>query len=278
MLPSSFPSLSTTSTEKQYLAYPAGHIARIEASFQQIEAVSNDESIKTVMINLDDAEALLRRGIDSSCFRDDKQVITTSTINDNILPLYHLEKEAEIVSNFMPTFHIPSDKPVYLSQSKNERLWNIQCQVNDTINLRILLNNTPVMLIPLLKGINYEEILASYLPMRREGFAAFSYYAAQYFGNGRGNFRNVLLKDVKLISQLPSLAYLLLIGVESRNLLGRMPEIVKAHAGNRYIRENCWRKPVPDFHRQADLFKFQFNDASSNIKSAERDSFEQEGS
>lgn len=236
--------------------YPKGHIIRVEADLSQINLVIKNTTIKTVMINLDDAEKLLNSGINSSYFGPKKLVITTSTISDLNLSKYFLEKEASIVIDFAPNFHIPRDRPVYLSQNEKERLWNIQAQVEETIELRELLNQTSIKLIPLLKGVNREEQLSSYIPLKNEGFKAFSYYSVQYFGKGRGNLSNYLIKDLWGISNLPDIQYIMLVGIESERILRRLPPEIKAFAGLRFVRENCWKTKEMKDKKQANLDQF----------------------
>lgn len=253
-----FCNFSTTSTpsSKQHFAYPAGYIARVEAKISQINAVILNSNICAIMLNIDDAEKLLEIGLESSYFGSSKLVITTSTIDDHLLPTYYLEKELEIITAFKPNFHIPRDKPVYLSQNKKERLWNIRMQVDDTLEMRDLLKGTSIDLIPLLKGVDQEELNASYFPLKNEGFITFSYYVAQYFGNGRGNLSTNLITDVKLISLLPSIEYVMLIGVQSQNILRKLPPVIRAYAGLRFIRENCWNQNKIKGSDQSDLFQF----------------------
>lgn len=227
----------------QNSVYPLGHIARAEADISQISAVINSTITKCVMINVDEAEKLLRKGIDSAYFGPNKQIITTSTIDDRWLPKYYLEKEADIVMKFGPSHHVPRDRPVYLSQNKKERLWNIQTQVEDTLQMKEILADSKINMIPLLKGVDMEELLSSYVPLKNEGFQAFSYYSAQYFGNGRGNLTSELIKDMRTVANLPELDYVMLIGTQSDNIIRKLPSIVKAYAGMRFVKENCWQQP-----------------------------------
>lgn len=220
--------------------FPSGYIDRVEANYRQITFISRNSSIRTVMVNIDDAEKLLKKGLDSSSFGVTKTVITTSTISDDVLPYFYLEKEAEIVTRFRSNFHVPCDKPVYETQSRNERLYNIRNQVEETLSLKDLLIGTGTKLIPLVKGIQADELLASTLALRKLGFEAFAYYGGQYFGNGRGNKSTDLLTQVnKIVTEL-NLGYLLLIGVHSSEVLSKMPRAVKAHSSLHIVRINCW--------------------------------------
>ena len=259
-------SLSSISAEQTISAYPTGAIARVEADRLQISNVSQNNSINTIMINLDDAEKLLSWGLDSSYFSSEKRVITTSTINDDLLPKYYLEKEADIVRRFKPNFHVPRDKPVYLTQNKKERIWNIRSQIEEVMLMKNLLSDSSVMLIPLLKGVYYEELLACYLPLKNEGFECFAYYATQYFGKGRGNKSDTLINDIKIIFTLPSIQYLLLIGIQSKRVLGKMPTLVKAHASFDFVRKNCWQQTNANKKQQSTLSKFFRKDLNGTFE------------
>lgn len=249
-------SLISAPSNTQLPLYPVGYVARVEADMTQINAVIQNHIIGAIMLNIDDAEKLLKMGLDTSYFGSNKLVITTSTIDDRSLPKYYLEKEVEVVTDFGPKFHVPRDRPVYLSQNKKERLWNIRTQVEDTIEMRQLLNGTSTKLIPLLKGIDQEELHASYIPLKNEGFDAFTYYTAQYFGNGRGNLSTDLITDVRVISTLPNIGYVMLIGVQSENIIRKLPPVVKAYAGLRFIKENCWNQPTMKDLGQSNLSQF----------------------
>lgn len=220
--------------------FPSGYIDRVEANNRQIAFISQNSSIQSVMVNIDDAEKLLKKGIDSSCFGGMKTVITTSTINDDALPYFYLEKEAEIVKRFRSNFHIPCDKPVYATQNRDERLYNIRNQVEDTLRLKDMLTGSGTTLIPLVKGIYADELSVSTIALRKQGYEAFAYYGGQYFGNGRGNKSNEFVTYVnKIVTEL-NLSYLLLIGVHSNEVLSKMPQQVKAHSSLHLVRTNCW--------------------------------------
>ena len=243
-------------TNEQLSSYPIGYIARVEADLSQINLVMQNTTIRAVMLNIDDVEMLVNKGLDSSYFGPNKLVITTSTIDDRSLSRYYLEKEVEIITDFGPKFHVPRDRPVYLSQNKKERMWNIRTQVEETIEMRELLHGTSTKLIPLLKGVDREELLSSYISLKNERFKAFSYYVAQYFGNGRGNLSTDLINDVRVISTLPSINYVILIGVQSENIIRKLPPLVRAYSGLGFIRENYWKNRKINDIGQSSLSQF----------------------
>ncbi len=224
--------------------YPEGDVDRVEANKKQLNYIVSRSDSKYIMFNIDEAEKLLSLGIDASDFSY-KKVITTSTINDDLLPLYHLEIETELIRAFRPDFHIPCDKPVYQTQNKNERLWNIKQIVEDTIEMNKKLSDTDINLIPLIKGIDDDEISFCCYGYKSFGFEAFSYYCAQYFGNGRGNLTNQLISDVRHIVRTFDLQYLMVIGIGSRKIIQQLPRtVVKSYAHARKIRENCWKSDL----------------------------------
>lgn len=236
-----------------YSQFPHGYIHRVENNESQFYHVLNDENIRFVMINIDHAEQMLKDGKDSSFFGESKKVITTSTINDDILPKYFPEKEARIVRQFNPHHHIPSDRPVYKTQNRNERMWNIRNSVAGAVRVRELLYGTSITLIPLIKGVENEELIVSHRLLKTNGFLAVSYYCAQYFGRNRGNYSNLLISDLKNMVDILDLSYLLLIGLSSHEIVRNLPPEVVAHAGSGLIRKSCWNKEEASFGTQLTL-------------------------
>ncbi len=210
---------------------PTGYIYRFEPTKSQLAHIRANQAVTAVMLNLDKVSSLLKKGITSSFFRSDQIAITTSTISDARLPSYHVEREASIVKRFSPLFHVPCDRPVYEVQNPEERRWFIESQVRDTLELRDRIQGTRTKLLPLLKGVTDEEIMLCHNLFSKQGFNHFTYYAAQYFGKGRGRSSNVLATDIRHIISLCSLNYLLVIGLQSSNVLSKLPPEVRAHAG-----------------------------------------------
>ena len=220
--------------------YPSGYIPRIEDSLQQVDYIRSQSEITVVMLNLDFAERLLSLGLDSTCFGSNIETITTSTIHDDKLPRFHTIKEAEIVRDFGPTWHVPCDRPIYFTQSPKERSWYLQNQLQATLELNRLLADSGICIIPLLKGVNHDELAHCHSVFKSEGLEYFAYYAAQYFGGSRGNRRRQLITDIRAMVTNLNIDYLMIIGIQAPSILHYMPPEVKAFAGLDCMKKRFW--------------------------------------
>ena len=225
-----------------YSGCPVGNIHRIEGKQAEVEFIRRQEDIRFVMLNIDSAKNMLSAGMDASHFGPRVRVITTSTIHDNRLPYFYTAKEAEVVRNFGPTWHVPCDRPIYSLQEPKERLWYLKNQIESTIEMKHLLAGTETRMIPLLKWITPDELLLCYDSLVRHEFEEFSYYSVQYFGRSRGNNRRQLIADVRQMITLLEIDYLLLIGLQSEALIRYLPKQVRAYASLNLVREEFWRQ------------------------------------
>jgi len=205
---------------------------------KQVDFLDDIKLNKWVMIDINKIERLLKKGYTSKTFfKSEINVISTTTIHDDIIVRYYFDKELEIVKKFKPRCHIPCDKPIYLTQNKNERLWLLQTYLEELERMVDCLSKD-ILLIPQIKGIDKDEREMCYDVFNKLKLRYMSYYVAQYFGNYRGGKKGNLIKDVKELISESGLEYLMLIGVQSKDILKKLPPQVIAVAGQRW-RADC---------------------------------------
>ena len=213
---------------------PVGLIPRVEWSASQVKFLRESSHVKVVMLDMDAADRLVSRGLDSTCFGPHIRIVTTSTIEDATLTQYRVNREVELVKRFHPAWHVACDRPVYLSDDPKSRRLKIDWAVESFAAFREALVDTSTVPLPLIKGVTGEEWARCIDLYRQAGATAFAYYGAQYFGQGRGRRQAELVDDVRTMISGSGLGYLLLIGVQSPNLLSRFPPQVRAFAGMRW--------------------------------------------
>lgn len=190
----------------------------------------------TVLLRLSTVRTLVRMGETAeSWFDEDVTVITTTTINDEILSDLDWEKELELVQKFEPDFHIPCDYPVYKEDDPVLRLSHVIKCLKGTIWMAKKLHGTKTKILPLIKGETPQE--------RRLCYRVFDYleveycvfYGTQYFTAGIGYYQ--LLGDLRtVVSEAPQLQ-IMLIGLQAPHRLEELPPQVVAAAGQRWIDE-----------------------------------------
>jgi hypothetical protein len=209
-------------------------VPRVEKVASQLKVVQGTRAVPWIMIDIDDAERFVNEGRSAVQVFPGGRIITTSTVHDRILSGYHLDRELKVVRSFEPAFHVPSDRPVYQEDNREERLWFIEKMVEGTLALRDGLAGTGIQLLPLIKGMTPEEWQRAHDPLAQEGFTAFSFYGKQYFGGGVGKRDLELTSTVRALLSTCSIRYLLLIGYQSDRRVPDLPSSVRAFAGQRW--------------------------------------------
>ena len=217
---------------------PTGLVPRVEKVSSQLEVIQGTRGVPWIMIDIDDAERFVNEGRTAAQVFPGGRVVTTSTIHDRVLSAYHPERELRVIQSFQPALHVPSDRPVYQEDNREERLWFIEKMVEGTLALRDGLSGTGIHLLPLVKGVTPEEWQRAHAPLAREGFADFCFYGKQYFGGGVGKRDLELTCTVRALLSTCSIRYLLLIGYQSARRVPELPCSVRAFAGQRW-RSHC---------------------------------------
>lgn len=208
---------------------PFGMVYRVEGTSRQLELARTIRGPQWVMIDIDIAERLVRQGHRaSSLFPEPVRVITTTTIADRKGARYHLERELEVVKAFRPRCHIPCDRPVYITQCKDERLWMVKTYLGEVA--RFVARADGIRIIPLVKGVDRDERELCYGRFRAMGVDYVSYYVAQYFGSRGGHVVN----DINVIISESGFRRVMLIGLQSKRRLRKLAPQVTAMAGHRW--------------------------------------------
>lgn len=211
---------------------PVGIIPRIENQKLHFKFLDGNKYVTWIMVDIHNAEALTNKGLTAlSAFGSNLKVITTTTISDDIIVKYHLEKELSVVRAFRPNYHIPCDRPVYVSQNEKERLWIVETYVQELSRFVHEIKRSGVNIIPLLKGVNFKERKICYNKFKELDLDYIAYYSGQYFGHGRGNRSRELTEDIQKIVSESGIEKILLIGSQSVTYLEKLPPQVIAAAG-----------------------------------------------
>lgn len=243
---------------------PVGIIPRIESSQMHLEFVRNNQHIDWIMIDIHRAEALLNKGVTANDIGNDIKIITTTTVADEILAKYFLEKELEVVKKFQPDCHIPCDYPVYAKQPEKDRIWFLNTYIKELERFNNESKDLDIPLIPLIKGTNYNERKICYDCFDKLNINYAAYYAAQHFGKRGGNRIKELCNEIRGIVSESKLKYLMVIGLQSLNGIDRLPPQVIAAAGLKQWRTKSQLGMVPIEQACENYYRWK-NEAESKL-------------
>lgn len=222
---------------------PEGIIPRIQKQVRHQAFVRDNPHLDQVMLGINDAARLLRKGeIFSSYFCSTVDPITTSTIHDQPLGELRWTYEENVVRALGSRYHIPTDYWVYGDMEPEDRKKNIDLMMQGTKWFHHRLADTPTRVIPLVSGVTREEREICYQTFNELGTSYCAVYGAQYFGGSMGNGINKLNNYIRdIVSEYP-LDGVLLIGLQSEQYLERLPPEVVAAAGQRWIYQSGLRE------------------------------------
>lgn len=198
-------------------------------------AVLFDPSIKTVMLSIDCVRKLvdLHGQTARTYFRDDQTVITTTTTHDDILKELDWTQELDLIRQFGPDYHIPTEYSVYRTMSGDEQRRAIEDCMEGTEWFRSRLKNHSTEILVQAKGWLDWHFRRCQPTINRLDTDFVVFYATGY-----GSRIYDLIEDLKeLISTLKP-SGILIIGKQSTRFLEKAPPEVVAAAGTRW-----WRKP-----------------------------------
>lgn len=224
------------------VSLPDGVIPRVQPQTAHQEFVRDNPSVDTVMLQIDDAERLLKKGeVASSYFREDVSVITTSTIHDQPLGEFKWTREEDIVRAVGSDAHIPTDYWVYGDMDPEDRKENIHLMMDGTRWFVQRFADSSTQIIPLVTGPTPEERAICYRTFEELGVSRCAFYGAQYFGGEMGNGINLLNSYVRDFVSEIDLDGMMIIGLQSADYLARLPPEVVAAAGQRWIYQSRLR-------------------------------------
>ena len=240
---------------------PRGPVLLMEKQRAHKQFRRKNENKLTVLIRITTVQTLLNQGETAdSWFGDNIQVITTTTVDDEILSELNWEKELQMIQEFQPDFHIPCDYPVYETQEPEIRRHYILKSLEGMIWMAEELYGCKTRIIPLIKGTTPEERNLCYNVFDHIGAEYCTFYGTQYFTASIGF--NQLLDDIRtMVSEAPSLE-IMLIGLQSPRMLRQLPPQIVASAGQRWIREVQLREvPWNESARLYESMELEVNDA-----------------
>jgi len=195
-----------------------------------------------VMCKIIHARQLLKRGETAeSYFPDDVDVITTTTVRDTKLHALPWEDngyrmgELEIVRQFGPDYHIPTDYSAYVEHPEDKRRELQKRCMKGTIWMDEKLSDTETSIIPLFKGVKPESREICYRTWDHIDADMGAYYAVTYFTR-KGRRTDQLVHDLEVVAGETDTP-LFLVGLLSPRTLGRLPDNVIATAGQKQWRE-----------------------------------------
>jgi hypothetical protein len=199
------------------------------------DAVLSDPSIKTVMLSIDSARKLVHHHDETAgtYFRNDQTVITTTTTHDETLRELDWSTELDLVREFGPDYHIPTEYSVYQTMPRSQQQEAIDDCMDGTEWMAGMLENHSTEVLVQAKGWLSWQFRRCLPTMRRLDTRFIVFYATGY-----KNRVYELKYDLNaLVSQInPS--GILLIGKQSIRFLRRaIPEVVSA-AGGRWRRKS----------------------------------------
>ena len=215
---------------------PTGLIPRIEYYKKHLDFLSIPFYLPYIMLNLDAVERLTDKGLTAREIYPYGDIITTSTIHDDILCNFTVEHEIDVITKFKPAWHIPCDYPTYYEDCDEGREWFIDAIVEDTMSFIEAVKDTSIEVLPLVKGINESEWKRSISPFRNRGINHFAFYVKQYFGSHNGKNDELMIEHIRRMIYSCHPDYLMLIGYQSPLRVRDIPPEVQAFAGERWIR------------------------------------------
>ncbi len=214
---------------------PTGLIPRIEYSKKHLDFLSKPFDSEYVMLNIDLVKRLTGKDLTARDIYPYGGIITTSTIHDNALCNFNVEREIEVIMKFKPAWHIPCDYPTYFEDCDEGREWFIDAMVEDTMNFIKAVKGTSIEVLPLIKGINEGEWKRSVSQFKNIGMNHFAFYVKQYFGSHNGKNDKLMVEHIRRIAYSCHPDYLMLVGYQSPFRIRDMPPEVKAFAGKRWV-------------------------------------------
>ncbi|MFW5928756.1 MAG: hypothetical protein ACOCSL_06070 [Thermoplasmatota archaeon] len=234
--------------------YPKGVILRFQPQKKHEKLILDNPDVSTLMLNIEYAERLTRKNKTAkSYFGPQKDVIITSTIPDEKLELWDIQREVRLAKEFNPDFYVPCDYPVYKSHSRKKRIDFIEGYVRELEDFKNRIKNVQTSIIPLVKGYSEKERRICYRSFEKLGLNYIAYYCAQYFGGQVGNRFNDLLETIHNIVVEFSPIGILLVGLLSQKKLRQFPPNVVAAAGQRWIMKSGLRDDIGEEEKKQNL-------------------------
>lgn len=240
----------------------SGAIARVEPTPAHQEFLQSVEP-DWAEIKLHHAGQLVKQGHTASSWATDNvNMIVTSAINDERLDSISWVEERDIVKEFAPEAHIPTDVSVYFSQDTDDRVECIQNCMEGTAFMKGELASDDISIIPLFKGYTKSEreiCLSAFEALNTDLVAI---YVARYFSAKGGNNLGEMLRYLQACDK-HSMPNVILLGLLSPTYLEQVPEWVVAGSG-----QNQWRKRITPSKQSVSEMKSAYAELSNSVDEA----------
>ena len=209
-----------------------GPIPRLEPKSAQVAVAKRTSTIPTVMIDERHVNRFEQNGWTSDEMEVD--VILSSTFDDEELELWFPNREITVATDYGAGGIVPCDTPVYRDDPQSLRVETIRNYVSNLADVIPRFRDHGVEPIPLVKGETPYERDICYEVFDHYGIDRVAYYCTQYFSYG---YRfPALLRRLQEIAVEYEPDDILVIGLQSENLLPELPPCVSGAAGQRWRR------------------------------------------
>lgn len=211
----------------------SGAIPRLEPKSDQIALIRKSDSVNAVMIDAHLVSQFLKLGI--SADELDPEVIVTTTFADEKLEYWFPDRDFQVAREFGADAVIPCDRPVYRDDVQSFRREVVENYAADIADIVPRFRSAGIDVIPLVKGETPYERGLCYDVFADLGITQVAYYCSQYFSYG---YRfSALLDRLQEITLEYDPTDMMLVGLQSENLLPSLPPNVSAAAGQRWLRQ-----------------------------------------
>lgn len=208
-----------------------GPIPRLEPRSAQVAMAKQAHSISTVMIDERYVSRFEQNGWTPDAMGVD--VVLSSTFDDEELELWFPEREIEVAKDYGASGIIPCDTPVYSDDPRSARVEAIRNYTSNLADVISRFRDHDIEPIPLVKGETPYERDICYEVFDHYDIDRVAYYCAQYFSYG---YRfPALLRRLQEIAVEYNPEDIVVIGLQSENLLPELPPAVSAAAGQRWL-------------------------------------------
>ncbi|WP_330630846.1 hypothetical protein [Halocatena halophila] len=161
-------------------------------------------------------------------------IILTSTFDDENLELWFADREVTVGTEYGASAIIPCDTPIYNDDPQSLRVETVHNYASNLANVIPQYRDQNIEPIPLVKGESPYERDICYEVFDSHDIDKVAYYGAQYFLYG---YRfPALLERLQRIAIEYEPNDIIVIGLQSENLLPRLPPVVSGAAGQRWRR------------------------------------------
>ena len=209
-----------------------GPIPRLEPKRTQVEVTQESEAIPSVMIDEHYVDLFQQKGWTPESLGVD--VILTSTFSDEELELWFPDREVTVATEYGAAAIVPCDVPVYSDDSKMLRVETVEIYAENLADVIPRFRDHGIEVVPLVKGVTPYERGFCYQVFDHYDIHRIAFYCGQYFSYGY-RFSDLMIR-VQQIAQEYDPDDILLIGLQSENLLPQLPPAVSGAAGMRWLR------------------------------------------